>query len=68
MLFVCLWLLDHFIHALVHSKPVMYMLGMVATGAAFYTALFLFMPLSGLQAEQTTWKRKIGLLPGLQPK
>jgi hypothetical protein len=44
------------------------MLAMVATGAAFYTALFLFMPLSGLQSEQTTWKRKIGLLPGLQPK
>ena len=68
MLFACLWLLDHVIRALAHDKPVVYMLGMVATGTAFYTLLFLFMPLSGLHAEQTTWKRKIGLLPRLQPK
>jgi len=68
LLFACLLLLDHFIHALMQSQPLIYMLSMAAVGAATYILLFLFMPLSGLHAEQATWKRKLGLHPQLQPK
>lgn len=68
LLFINLFALDHFIHALRHSQPILYMLSMVTTGGILYTLMFLFLPLSGLHAEQLTWKRKIGLLPQLQAK
>ncbi|MHB1246464.1 MAG: lipopolysaccharide biosynthesis protein [Sulfuriferula sp.] len=68
LMFTSLLLLDFFIHALRYSKPLVYLLSMAATGSVLYVLLFLFMPLSGLQAEQETWKRKIGLMPQLLPK
>lgn len=60
--------LDFFIHALVHSQPLIYLLSMAALGTVTYTLLFLFLPLPGLRAEQAAWKRKIGYTAQLQPK
>jgi O-antigen/teichoic acid export membrane protein len=68
LLFICLLVLDQFIHDLRHSQPILYMLCMVATGATLYSLMFLFLPLSGLKDEQVTWKRKIGLSPQFQAK
>ncbi|MHB1247250.1 MAG: lipopolysaccharide biosynthesis protein [Sulfuriferula sp.] len=68
LLFASLLLLDQFIHALMKSKPLTYMLSMAATGMVTYILLFLFMPLSRLHDEQTTWKQKLGLRPQFQPK
>ncbi len=68
LMFASLLLLDHFIHALRHSQPLIYMLSMAALGSVLYVLLFLFMPLASLRAEQMTWKRKIGLMPQLLPK
>jgi teichuronic acid exporter len=68
LLFLSLLLLDYFIHAALYGKPVAYMLSMAAVGALVYSLLFLFLPMTGLHAEQSTWKRKIGLSPQLQIK
>ncbi|MHB1247090.1 MAG: lipopolysaccharide biosynthesis protein [Sulfuriferula sp.] len=68
MLFAALATLNYFIYSLEQSRPIVYLLGMIGFGAIFYMLLFLFMPLPGLLSEQAAWKRKIGLMPQLQPK
>jgi len=67
MLFAALATLNYFIYSLEQSRPIVYLLGMIGFGAIFYLVLFLFMPLQGLLSEQAAWKRKIGLMPQLQP-
>jgi teichuronic acid exporter len=68
LLFAALAALNYFIHALEQSQPIVYLIGMTGFGVALYMLLFLFMPLPGLLTEQAAWKRKIGLVPQLQPK
>ncbi len=68
MLFAALAALNYFISTLEQSQPIVYLLCMTGFGTAFYMLLFLFIPFSGLLTEQTAWKRKMGLMPQLQPK
>ena len=68
LLFTALGILNYFIHPLELSQPIVYLLSMAGLGAILYMLLFLYLPLPGLLTEQSTWKRKFGLMPQLQPK
>ena len=68
ILCAALALLKYFIQPFETKQPILYLLSMSGAGVGVYVLSFLYLPLPNLLAEQAAWKRKIGLMPQLQPK
>lgn len=55
-----LTLIDLLFGAQKTAAPLLYLLVMSFCGGLFYAAVFLFIPISALQAETTRWRQKLG--------
>lgn len=60
LLFLVLAATDHALGEFQVTRPAVYLLAMAATGAVFYSSIFLFLPISALRTESERWRQLIG--------